>query len=46
MDFIIGLPRTVRKNDSIMVVVDRVIKVSHFILVKTTYSSNEVARVS
>jgi len=45
MDFIIGLLRTVRQHDSIMVVVDRLCKVAHFILVKTTYSSNEVERV-
>jgi len=42
MDFIIGLPRTVKQHDSIMVVVDKLRKVAHFILVKTTYSSSEV----
>jgi len=45
MDFIIGLSRTVKQHDSIMVVVDRLSKVAHFILVKTTYSASEVAHV-
>jgi len=45
MDFITGLPRIVRQHDSIMVVVDRLSKVAHFILVKTTYLASEVAQV-
>ena len=45
MGFIIGLPRTVRQHDSIMVVVNRLSKVAHFIPVKTTYSASEVAHV-
>ena len=45
MDFITSLPRTYRKHDSIMVVVDRLTKVAHFILVKSTYSTNDVAQV-
>jgi transposase InsO family protein len=38
MDFIVGLPRTQAGYDSIWVIVDRLTKVAHFILVKTTYS--------
>jgi hypothetical protein len=38
MDFIVGLPRTSTGYDSIWVIVDRLTKVAHFILVKTTYS--------
>ena len=37
MDFIIGLPRTEKLNDSIMVVVDKLSKETHFIPVKSTY---------
>jgi hypothetical protein len=37
MDFIVGLPRTQRGYDSIWVIVDRLTKVAHFLLVKTTY---------
>ena len=45
MDFIIGLPKTSRQHDSSMVVVDRLTKVAHFIPVKSTNSTNEVAQV-
>jgi IS30 family transposase len=38
MDFIVGLPRTRAVYDSIWVVVDRLPKATHFILVKTTYN--------
>jgi len=41
MDFIIGISRTVNHHDYIMVMVDRLIKVAHFILVKTTYSTSK-----
>ena len=37
MNFIIGLPRTQRGYDFIWVIVDRLTKVAHFLLVKTTY---------
>ena len=45
MDFITGLPRTRLGYDSICVVVDRLMKVAHFILVKTTYSSAKLAKI-
>ena len=45
MDFIIGLSRTVRQHDSIMVIVDRLTKVSHFIPMKSTLSASIVAQV-
>jgi hypothetical protein len=38
MDFIVGLPRTQAGYDLIWVIVDRLTKVAHFILVKKTYS--------
>jgi hypothetical protein len=37
MDFIVGLPRTRDGYDSIWVIVERLTKVAHFILVKRTY---------
>ena len=37
MDFITGLPMTMRQHDSIMVVVDKLTMASHFIPVKSTY---------
>jgi hypothetical protein len=38
MDFIVGLPLTARKKDSIWVIVDRLTKTAHVIAVHTTYS--------
>jgi hypothetical protein len=37
MDFITGLPRTRKKHDSIMVVMDKLMKAAHFIPLKTTH---------
>ena len=37
MDFIIGLPKSRKQNDSIMVVVDKLSKFAHFIPVKSTF---------
>jgi hypothetical protein len=45
MDFIVGLPHTQRDFDSIWVIVDRLTKVAHFILVKTSYSSAKLAEL-
>ena len=45
MDFIIGLPLTLRQHDSIWVIVDKIIKSSHFLAVKTTYSAEDYAKL-
>jgi hypothetical protein len=45
MDFIVGLPRTQAGYDSIWVIVDRLTKVAHFILVKTTYFGAKLAEL-
>jgi hypothetical protein len=37
MDFIVGLPNTSRHHDSFWVIVDRLTKASHFLLVHTTH---------
>ncbi|NEL06808.1 transposase family protein, partial [Escherichia coli] len=44
-DFIVGLPKSSRGNDSIWVIVDRLTKVSHFIPVKTTYRADQLAQL-
>jgi hypothetical protein len=43
MDFITGFPRTGKIHDSIMVVVDKLTKVAHFIPLKTTYKATDVS---
>ena len=45
MDFITGFPKIVRQHYSIMVVMDWLTKFVHFILVKYTFSSSDVAQV-
>lgn len=45
MDFITHLLMIYRQHDSIMVVVEKLKNVSHFITVKSTYSASDVAKV-
>ena len=45
MDFITGLPRTRSGYDSIWVVVNRLMKVAHFIPVKTTYMCAKLVKI-
>ena len=45
MDFVVGLPLTRRKHDSVWVVVDRLSKLAHFLPVRTDYSLNKLAKL-
>jgi hypothetical protein len=45
MDFINGLPRTPRGNDSIWVIVNHLTKVAHFIPMRTTYGGGKLSRL-
>lgn len=45
MDFIIVFSMKSRQHDSIMVMIDRLKKVAHFIRVKPKYSANDVTQV-
>eukprot|EP00253_Pinus_taeda_P010505 PITA_10505 len=45
MDFITGLPKSKRSNDSIMVVVDKLSKSAHFIPVQSTYRAAQIANI-
>ena len=44
MDFVVELPLTSHKHDDIVVVVDKLTKSAHFILVKETYDVVDVTR--
>jgi transposase InsO family protein len=43
MDFIVGLPLTTRRHDSIFMVIDTFIKSAHFIHVRMTYQAPDIA---
>eukprot|EP00253_Pinus_taeda_P010289 PITA_10289 len=45
MDFVTSLPKSKRSNDSIMVVVDKLSKSAHFILVQSTYKVVQIAQI-
>ena len=45
MDFIVGLPRTSKGYDSIWVIMDRLTKATHFILVDTRYTAKKYAQI-
>jgi hypothetical protein len=45
MDFIVGLPLTTHKFDSIWVIVDRLSKSSHFIPIHTRYDARKYAEI-
>ena len=45
MDFVVGLPLTGRKHDSVWVVVDRLTKSANFLPVRTNYSLDKLAKL-
>lgn len=45
MDFMSGLPRTQKDNDSIWVVIDRLTKSTYFLLVKKTYTLDKLTAI-
>jgi hypothetical protein len=45
MDFIVGLPNTFLKHDSIWVIVDRLTKTAHFLPMHTTYNVKKYVEI-
>ena len=45
MDFVVRSPLTRRKHDSVWVIVDRLTKSAHFLLVRTDYAHNKLAEL-
>ena len=45
MDFVTGFPKSIRGNDAIFVLIDRLSKVAHFFPVKETISASQLAEL-
>ncbi len=43
MDFVVGLPRAQQQHDAVLVVVDRLTKMAHFVPTTTTCTAERVA---
>lgn len=45
MDFIVVLPVSSRRHDAIMVIIDMLTKVTHFTLIRSSYTTTTMTRV-
>jgi len=45
MDFMIGIPKTIRQHDGVWVIVDRLTKAAHFLPIKATLTSEQLANL-
>ena len=46
MDFVVGLPQTLRGLNTVWVTVDRLTKSAHFLLIKTMYTLDQLAQLT
>jgi len=45
MDFVVGMPRSLKHHDAIWVVVDRLTKSAHFLPLRTSYNAEQLAEL-
>ena len=45
MDFVSGFPLTQRKHDAVWVIVDKLTKLAHFLLIRLDYSMDRLAEL-
>lgn len=45
MDFIMGLPKIAKEHDGIMVLVDKLSKVAHFVAIKSTHTRSDIDKI-
>ena len=45
MDFMIGMPKTIKKHDSVWVIIDRLTKAAHFLAIKATFTFEQLANL-
>ena len=43
MDFVSGLPKSSRGNDAVWVIINRLTKSTHFLLIRTTFTLDKLA---
>ena len=45
MDFVTHFPRTLRRHDAVWVIVDRLMKSTHFLAVRTTFTMEKFCKL-
>ena len=45
LDFMIGMPKTIRQHDGVWVIVDRLTKAAHFLPIKATFTFEQLANL-
>lgn len=45
MDFMVGFPKTLRKHNSILVIIDKLTKFAYFISIRVDYNAAKLAKI-